>query len=65
MTRTYYIAKGTIVGRSLVAQWLGLFTFTAKGAGSILGQRIKILQDTQYGQERKKRELYSTFCHKL
>ena len=55
MTRTYYIAKGTILGSSLVAQWLGLCIFTAKGSGSILGQRIKILQDTQHGQERKKK----------
>ena len=38
-----------------MAQWLGLCTFAAKGSGSILGQRIKILQDMQHGQERKKK----------
>ena len=33
-------------GNSLVVQWLGLFTFAAKGPGSVPGQGTKILQAT-------------------
>ena len=34
-----------------MVQWLGLSTFTAEGAGSVLSQGIKILQAMQHGQE--------------
>ena len=41
------------LGNSLVVQWLGLCTFTAKGPGSIPGRGTKILQDTQHSQKNK------------
>ena len=46
-------------GSSLVAQWLGLWAFTAEGLGSIPGWGIKILQVTQCNQK-KERRLRST-----
>ena len=33
-----------------MVQWLGLYTITAEGTGSIPGQGTKIPLDTQYGQ---------------
>ena len=41
-----------IPGNSLVAQWLGLRTFTAKNV-SIPGWGTKIRQAVQYGQKTK------------
>ena len=41
-----------IPGNSLVAQWLGLHTFTAKNV-SIPGRGTKTLQAVQYGQKTK------------
>ena len=43
---------------SLVAYWLRLCTFTAKGAGLIPGWGTKIPQVTQHGQKKKKACLY-------
>ena len=41
-----------IIGNSLVGQWLGLYTFTAEGPGSIPGQglRSRNLQTAWRGQ---------------
>ena len=41
-------------GHFLAVQWLGLWTFTAKGPGLILGWGNKIPQATQCSQKRKK-----------
>ena len=41
-------------GNSLVVQWLGLHTFTAKGPGSIPGQETKI--HTLHSTAEKKRK---------
>ena len=38
-------------GNSLVIQWLGLCIFTAKSAGSIMGQGAKILQAVLHCQK--------------
>ena len=38
-----------------MAQWLELCAFTAKGTGSIPSQGTKILQATQHGQKKKKK----------
>ena len=40
-------------GTSLAIQWLGLYTFTAKGLGSIPGRGTKIPQVVQDGQKKK------------
>ena len=47
---------------SLVVQWLGLGSFTAKGPGSIPGWGTKIPQAMQRGQKKKKSK---TDCHFL
>ena len=41
---------------SLAVQWLGLCTFTAKGPGSIPGQRTNIPQASRCGQKKKKKK---------
>ena len=41
-------------GNSLAVQWLGLYTLTVKGLGSIPGRGIKIPQAARRSQERKK-----------
>ena len=38
-------------GNSVVVQWLGLGTFTAKGLGSIYSKETKIPRDMQHGQQ--------------
>ena len=38
-------------GNSLEVQWLGLYTLTAEGSGSIPGQETKIPQAVQLGQK--------------
>ena len=43
----------TILGNSLVVQWLGLCALTVKGPGSIRGEGTKE-EATQHSQERKK-----------
>ena len=43
------LGKG--IGNSLVAQWLGLYAFTAKGTGLILSQGTRIPQVAQYGKK--------------
>ena len=43
-----------------MVQWLGLGTFTAKGAGSIPGQGTKILQAEQRGQKEKEKKIESS-----
>ena len=48
--------KGSMQGDSLVVQWLGLGTFTAKGQGSIPDQGTKIPQATQCGKKKKKKK---------
>lgn len=40
---------------SLAAQWLGLHIPTARGTGSVSGQRTKILQALLYDQKGKKK----------
>ena len=40
----------SLLGNSLVVQWLGLCVFTAKGPGSIPGQGTKIPQAMQPSQ---------------
>ena len=42
-----------ILGNSLVVQWLGLCTFTAKGPGSVPGRGTKIPQAMQHSQKKK------------
>ena len=42
------------LGYSLAVQWLGLQALTAKGAGSIPGQRTKILQTMQPKKKKQK-----------
>ena len=44
-------------GNSLVVQLLGLCAFTAEDAGSIPGQRIKILQATWPKKKKKKKKI--------
>ena len=41
-------------GNSLMVQWLGLCTLTAKGWGSTTGQRTKILQGAWLSQKKKR-----------
>ena len=43
--------SGKRIGNSLVAQWLGLYAFTAKGTGWILSQGTRIPQAAQYGKK--------------
>ena len=45
-----------MVGNSLVVQWLGLCTFTAKGQSSIPGWGTKIPQASWRGWKKKKDE---------
>ena len=47
------------VGRqnSLTVLWLGLYTLTAKGPGSILGWGTKVPQTMQHGQKKQKKIL--------
>ena len=45
-------------GNSLVVQLLGLCAFTAEDAGSIPGQRIKILQATWPKKKKKIGDIY-------
>ena len=40
-----------------MVQWLGLFTYTAKGAGLIPGWGNKILQTAGRGQKLKKKKV--------
>ena len=49
-------------GNSLVVQLLGLCAFTAEDAGSIPGQRIKILQAT-WPKKKKKKKLVIYIYH--
>ena len=39
------------MGNSLVVQWLGLCTFSAKGVGSVPGRGTKILEAAGCGQK--------------
>lgn len=41
-----------------MVRWLGLHMFTAKGAGSVPGWEIKILQAMQYGQTEKIKKIF-------
>ena len=41
-------------GNSLAVQWLGLHTFTAEGADSVLDGGTKIPQAVRHGQKRMK-----------
>ena len=41
-----------MVGNSLVIQWLGLYTFTAKGMGLVPDQRTKTPQAVWHGQNK-------------
>ena len=43
------------LGNSLVVQWLGLHSLTAKDVGSIPSRGTKIPQAKQYGQKKKKK----------
>ena len=43
-------------GNSLTIQWLGLGAFTARGLGSIPGQRTKIPRATWHGPIKTERE---------
>ena len=43
-------------GNSLAVQWLRLHAFTAKGTGSIPGQRTKIPQAAWCSQKRKRKK---------
>ena len=46
------IHKEEHTGHSLVVQWLGLHTSTARGTGLISGQGTKVPQTVQRGQKK-------------
>ena len=50
-TRDTEMRKSKCQGSSLVVQWLGLCTFTARGLGSIPGRGTKILQAICQGKK--------------
>ena len=45
--------KYPLLGNSLEVQWLGLYTFTAKGCEFIPGGRTKMPQVTRCGEKKK------------
>ena len=55
--------KTMSTGNSLVVQWLGLYAFTAKGAGSTPDWGTKIPQAMQWGKKQKKVEKFPDTPH--
>ena len=57
----FFLMKLSIIGTSLVVQWLWLCTCTAGGMGSIPGQRTKILHATGVAKKKKETQYHSNY----
>ena len=55
--------RRSILGNSLMVQWLGLGTLTARGLGLIPGWRTKILQATRCSQKKRSNILQHNKSH--
>ena len=51
----HQLGRKNFWGNSLVVQWLGLHTFTAKGPGLIPGQETKIHKSHSTAKKKKKK----------